>query len=81
MKRYLWLVQLVGLFLLLLAGVVAGFKMKPKAKAAELDEHYHGWGMWSQPSNSVENNIAVFAQFRSCTNCGLSEYRCVNKVD
>jgi hypothetical protein len=33
--------------------------------------HHHAWGQWGEPKNDDSSWI----QFRSCTNCGLSEMR------
>lgn len=71
-KRIVIVLSLLIVLCLAPSGIALYLNHRPSAEKAEV--HTHQWGQWEQPQKDGEG---AWHQFRSCTNCGLSEMRVV----
>lgn len=76
------------------AGIIAGgsiwfagfkFGQKYQRVVTSAQVHEHEWGNWEGPKEEDAKPEATvkevrYLQFRSCTNCGLSEFRVVTEI-
>lgn len=77
--KILWL--LVAVFV---AGTIGGglYFKKNHPSQPEAPVHEHQWGKWQEPEDPEPDSTAQavkYVQFRSCTNCGVAEFRVVQE--